>query len=935
MTVNYTTNLSLGQPVTGTESGTWGDDVNNAVTSYLDIAIAGGLAITVTTADVTLTITQGTSVATNIGSTTAQYAILNVSGAMTAARNLIVPSSSRIYLINNNTTGGFALTVKGSATTGVTLVNGEKAHVFWNGSDYAKLSNSTGAAGSFSSITDSGNLTFTGTGNRITGDFTNGTIASRVAFQTSTTNGNTVIGLLTNGTATSSSLQVNNVSDTTTALSFGNFQISSTEVTLQSNIRNSGTYLPMTFYTGGSERVKIDTSGNVGIGTSSPSDKLDVQSSGDLKARVYTSGTTVSIHAALTLKTGSYEYLIQNFTTTATSAGALRFYDVTAGTERMRIDSSGNVGIGTTGPVANTRLTLSDTNSSKLNITGGSNQNGMTFAVTGTSNEYYVAGGANLLTGGDKGFLIYDVTNARAKFYVEDVTGETRTLATTFLSYYTGASERMRIDSSGNVGIGTSSPVAQFAVYGAGQTTAAMSTSSGLGGTLYVRDSGGASGNGGAVMFGANQGAFAAIKGLITDGANNTLGALAFSNRNASTDATLTERMRLDPSGTVLINQTASYTSAFGESPRFQVSQLRGTSPSIPAAFYCFGNDGVGARIALGKSRGTAIGTQTIVQNGDELGGVYFCGSDGTNMNQVAASITGISGGVPGATADMPGALLFNTTADGAGSPTEKMRIDSSGNVGIGTSSPSTFADGMGPVLVAGTGNNFATIQGRTDGPSGATNAVSYGGSYQANPINGARMFVCAAGSAGQRGIITFCTKDLDDNSTQPVERVRIDSSGNLMVGTTSVSSPNPGIGLAVGGNAQITIGHDTTSASGQYYIPFKYNATVIGGVTQSGTTAVLYNVTSDQRLKENIQDADSASNLIDSLQVRKFDWKTDNTHQRYGFVAQELITVAPEAVHQPADPEEMMAVDYSKLVPMLVKEIQSLRKRLTALEST
>ena len=156
MTVNYTTNLSLGQPVTGTESGTWGDDVNNSVTSYLDIAIAGGLAITITTTDVTLSITQGTSSATNIGSTTAQYAILNVSGAMTAARNLIVPSSSRIYLINNNTTGGFALTVKGSATSGVTMVNGEKAHVFWNGSDYAKLSNTPGGAGTFSSITNTG-----------------------------------------------------------------------------------------------------------------------------------------------------------------------------------------------------------------------------------------------------------------------------------------------------------------------------------------------------------------------------------------------------------------------------------------------------------------------------------------------------------------------------------------------------------------------------------------------------------------------------------------------------------------------------------------------------------------------------------------------------------------------------------------------------------
>jgi hypothetical protein len=140
MTVNYTTNLALGQPVTGTESGTWGDDVNNALTAYLDIAIAGGLSIAITTADVTLTNTQGTSSATNIGSTTAQYAILNITGAKTAARSLIVPSSSKYYLINNSAaTGGFALTVKGAATTGITLVDGEKAIVAWNGTDYVKI----------------------------------------------------------------------------------------------------------------------------------------------------------------------------------------------------------------------------------------------------------------------------------------------------------------------------------------------------------------------------------------------------------------------------------------------------------------------------------------------------------------------------------------------------------------------------------------------------------------------------------------------------------------------------------------------------------------------------------------------------------------------------------------------------------------------------
>ena len=147
MTITPTALLSLPIITTGTESGTWGDVVDNGLTSYLDIAIAGGLSVVITTADVTLANTAGTSAATGIISTTAQYAILNISGAKTAARNLNLPISSREYTINNAGTGGFLLTVRGvTPTAGVTLVDGEKAIVAWNGSDYVKIVSSVATA---------------------------------------------------------------------------------------------------------------------------------------------------------------------------------------------------------------------------------------------------------------------------------------------------------------------------------------------------------------------------------------------------------------------------------------------------------------------------------------------------------------------------------------------------------------------------------------------------------------------------------------------------------------------------------------------------------------------------------------------------------------------------------------------------------------------
>jgi len=127
-----------------------------------------------------------------------------------------------------------------------------------------------------------------------------------------------------------------------------------------------------------------------------------------------------------------------------------------------------------------------------------------------------------------------------------------------------------------------------------------------------------------------------------------------------------------------------------------------------------------------------------------------------------------------------------------------------------------------------------------------------------------------------------------------------------------------------------IQCGRDDTSTKN--HVIFANPNGVIGSIQTAGS-ATSYNTSSDQRLKENIADADDAGSKIDAVQVRKFDWKVDGSHQDYGMIAQELIEVAPEAVSAPADPDEMMGVDYSKLVPMLIKEIQQLRQRVAQLE--
>jgi len=152
------------------------------------------------------------------------------------------------------------------------------------------------------------------------------------------------------------------------------------------------------------------------------------------------------------------------------------------------------------------------------------------------------------------------------------------------------------------------------------------------------------------------------------------------------------ERLRVDSSGRLLIGHTTSLASANAEFS-FQVLGTSFATTSVTQQRYAA--DVSGPSIILAKSRGS-LGNHTIVNNGDELGKIRFYGSDGNDFNNYGAEIKAQCDGTPGNN-DMPGRLIFETTADGAGDPSERMRINSAGRVMINTT---TIQDSASAQLV-------------------------------------------------------------------------------------------------------------------------------------------------------------------------------------------------------------------------------------------
>ena len=133
-----TTLLGLVTPTQGTLSGTWGDTVNYGISDYVDIAIAGTLTFTGDGA-ITLANTLGSASGKGITSTTAQYMVIRVTGTLTTPKIITGPSYSKLYMVDNSATGSTVSFIRAGQTPAVSIAVGEKAFVYYNGTDYVKV----------------------------------------------------------------------------------------------------------------------------------------------------------------------------------------------------------------------------------------------------------------------------------------------------------------------------------------------------------------------------------------------------------------------------------------------------------------------------------------------------------------------------------------------------------------------------------------------------------------------------------------------------------------------------------------------------------------------------------------------------------------------------------------------------------------------------
>jgi hypothetical protein len=472
MPSSYTSSLGLVLPVQGELSGTWGDTVNNYLTTYVDSAVAGQLAISLT-GNLSLSKTTGTS----LGSTSSQYAILNVTPSA-STWTITVPAASQIYHINN-LSSTHTFTIKATGQTGFVVAAAEKCVVAYNGTDFVRVG-STSVFGSPSTA-----MTLNASGNLLVGNTTETSTATPVKLSTGGTY----------GTSLQTGMKVMAFESGATNHGMG---IVSGLLYL-----NTGDNANIGFGIANVEKMRLNASGNLGVGVTpsawSQGQAIELQNPGygiwngsGAPASMYMLANAYYNSGFKYGGTGQashyYQYLGQHIWSVAPANPGAAGTAITF-TQAMTLDNSGNLGIGTTTITA--PLSFADTvgtagsinrislyqasgvsnygfgiSSAQLNYMSGDNH--VFFKKSGgTSTEYMrldasgrllvgTTSNAGIVIGNsvNPGFVVesggtfYNQVNTGSILYMYNASGYS---SGTFQTFYTEGTERGSISYNGSV----------------------------------------------------------------------------------------------------------------------------------------------------------------------------------------------------------------------------------------------------------------------------------------------------------------------------------------------------------------------------------------------------------------------------------------------------------------------------------------------------
>lgn len=373
----------------------------------------------------------------------------------------------------------------------------------------------------------------------------------------------------------------------------------------------------------------------------------------------------------------------------------------------------------------------------------------------------------------------------------------------------------------------------------------------------------------------------------------------------------------IDNTGTVVTGHTSTLSVNTREATVTPKLQVIGTSASNSSILISrFNNDGTTTpRLFFSKSRSNVIGNYATVLDNDNLGEIIFGGANGVEVLEAVRILAEVEGTPSGD--NMPSRLRFFTTSSGVDTaPTERMRITSSGNVGIGTTSPSTKLDVSGVIKCTSIQSSGDADIGQTTrtGTGVSTGDVNLQVGYNRTGSGASKILLYSTAGASATGYVT-----IEKNSG---------NNGNLTIadngtGTFYLKKDNTAGTMRFqtgGANDRITI-----LANGRVGIGTISPGTLLE--VNGAVKASSYNSTSSLKYKTNITPLEKPLSIVKKLNSVRFNWR-DTGKSDIGLIAEEVDKVLPEFVLK-NDKNEPEAIDYSKLTAVLIGAINEIQNKI------